>query len=402
MSETRPTTILCISSYFKGEAFIRACKEAGCRVFLLTAESIAHEPWPRESIDEFFQMPDLTNLQHLTNAVTYLCRQNQVDRIIALDEFDLENVALLREHLLLPGMSYTATRNFRDKLKMRMLAREAGIREAEFVPVLQHANLIEFMNRIPAPWVLKPRTSAGAIGIKKIHNQDELWHWLDQLGDDQSNRLLEQYIPGDVYHVDSVVWDGKILFASSQKYGNPPLNVSHEGGVFSTRTLDNDSEDAIALREINERVIKTLGLKHGVTHAEYIKAHADGQFNFLEIAARVGGAHIADMIEAATGINLWAEWARIEIALARGEKYKLPKAKPLYGGLLVSLAKQDYPDLSAYSDPEVVWRMHKLNHAGLVVASKDATRVETLLNQYKERFVQDFLAVAPPLDRATH
>src|SRR5687767_14339706 len=138
MSETRPTTILCISSFFKGEAFISAAKAEGCRVFLMTEEKLANDPWPRESIDELFLMPDLTNLQHMINAVSYLCRQNQIDRIVALDEFDLENVALLREHLLMPGMGYTATRNFRDKLKMRVLAHDAGINEAQFVPVLQH------------------------------------------------------------------------------------------------------------------------------------------------------------------------------------------------------------------------------------------------------------------------
>jgi biotin carboxylase len=56
----------------------------------------------------------------------------------------------------------------------------------------------------------------------------------------------------------------------------------------------------------------------GVTHAEYIRAHADGRYYFLEIAARVGGAFIADLVEVSTGVNLWREWARIEVCeLAR-------------------------------------------------------------------------------------
>jgi len=46
----------------------------------------------------------------------------------------------------------------------------------------------------------------------------------------------------------------------------------------------------------------------GVTHAEYIRAHADGRYYFLEIAARVGGAFIADLVDVSTGINLWREW----------------------------------------------------------------------------------------------
>ena len=68
-----------------------------------------------------------------------------------------------------------------------------------------------------------------------------------------------------------------------------------------------------------------FGLRDGVTHAEYIKAHADGKFYFLEIAARVGGAFISDLVEASTNVNLWREWGRIEVANLRGETYVLPR-----------------------------------------------------------------------------
>ncbi len=143
-------------------------------------------------------------------------------------------------------------------------------------------------------------------------------------------------------------------------------------------------------------------MERGVTHAEFIKAHADGQLYFLEIAGRVGGAHLSDLIEASTSINPWAEWARIETATARGETYQLPPIQQRYGGLLVCLAKQEHPDMSAYQDPEIVWRMNKKNHAGLIVVSDDIDRVETLLDNYAERFMMDFMAYAPPKDKPTH
>jgi hypothetical protein len=65
-------------------------------------------------------------------------------------------------------------------------------------------------------------------------------------------------------------------------------------------------------------------MQRGVTHGEYIRAHADGRFYFLEIAARVGGAFIADLVEHSTGVNLWREWAKIEVAHLRGEAYRPP------------------------------------------------------------------------------
>lgn len=395
-------TILCISSYFKGEEFLREAKRQGAEVLLLTQENIAGEAWPRDHIDEVFLMPDLSKIQDVINGVTYLCRSRIIDLIIPLDEYDVENVAILREHLRLPGMGQTKTKSFRDKLVMREVTSSKGIRVPPFTSVINYDRLREFMNRVSPPWVLKPRTEAGAMGIKKIHEQEELWRWLDQLGDRQSFFLLEQFVPGDVYHVDSIVDKGQIVFASVQKYGKPPMNVAHEGGIFTTRTLPSDAEAAISLRQFNSQVVAALSMEHGITHAEYIKGHQDNQFYFLEIAARVGGAHIADLIAAATGINLWAEWARLEIAHQRGEAYTLPPVQRNAGGLLVSLAKQEHPDLTHYNDPEVVWRLDKKQHAGLIVISSDYQRVEQLLEQYAERFAADFLAVAPPRDRPAH
>lgn len=396
------TTLLAISSYFKGEAFLRQAKQEGCRVLLLTEEKIANENWPRESIDEVFLMPDLSKTQDVINAVSYLCRSQVIDRIVALDEYDIENVATLREHLRLPGMGQTHTRYFRDKLAMRMKTRENGILVPSFTPVFNYDQLRDFMDKVAPPWVLKPRTEAGAMGIKKIHDSEQLWRLFDELGDRQSGFLLEQFVPGDVFHVDSIIFDGEILFTTAQKYGQPPMTVAHGGGVFTSRTLPLDSEDAAGLQVMNEQVIKALGMEKGVTHAEFIKAHSDGQFYFLEIAGRVGGAHLSDLIEASTGLNPWAEWARIEIANAQGQGYQLPPIQRRYGGLLICLAKQEYPDLSAYQDAEIVWRMNKKDHAGLIVVSDNPNRVEELLNTYAERFMVDFMAYAPPKDKPTH
>jgi hypothetical protein len=132
----------------------------------------------------------------------------------------------------------------------------------------------------------------------------------------------------------------------------------------------------------------------GVSHTEFIRGHHDGRFYFLETSARVGGAHIVDVVEAATGLNLWTEWARIEIAGEEGT-YTLPPHREHYAGIVLSLARQQTPDTSAYTDPEIVLRVVKSHHAGLVVASPRRDRVEALLDEYGRRFMHDFYATAP-------
>ena len=399
MPESRPLTILCLASNFKGAAFMRAAKQLGCKVLLLTRENQADENWPRESIDEVFYMPAIHVRPDIIYAVSYIARSHAIDQVFAMDDFDVVTAGALRDHLRLPGMGESQTRHFRDKLAMRAITQAAGIPVPEFTPVFNYDRLSEFMERVPPPWLLKPRSEASAMGIITINHADEIWPVLDRLGDMQSYHLLERFLPGDVFHVDGLVQDGQLIFAEAHRYGRPPMSVYQGGGVFVTRTMEHDSAAVKSLLSLDKRVLKTLGAVRGATHVEFIRANADGKFYFLECASRVGGANIAEAVELATGINLWAEWARIEIAHLQGETYQLPERRADYAGVINCLSRQEYPDLSAYQDLEVAWRLTKKHHAGLILASPSSERLQTLLDDYSRRFGEDFLAVMPPLEK---
>jgi biotin carboxylase len=295
----------------------------------------------------------------------------------------------------IPGMGLTTMRYFRDKLAMRMKAMECGIRVPDFIPILNHDDIRYYLDHVPGPWVLKPRSEASAIGIKKVESAESLWPLLESLGDKQSSFLLEKFVPGEVYHVDSVVSEKEVVFCSVSRYGKPPMSVSHQGGIFTTYILPRESDETLDLTKLNSDLLGALGLMRGVSHAEFIRAHSDGQFYFLECAARVGGAYISEMVEVATGINLWREWARIEIAGGK-QPYQLPPTRSDYAGIILSLARQEDPDTSAYNDPEIARRLKKRHHAGLVLRSPDPARIQALLQSYAPRFAQDLLAVVPP------
>lgn len=397
MGNSTAPTMLFLSSAYKGERMIQAVKEQGLNVILITDEENRHQPWPHQFIDEFFVLHDLRRYQDVIHSVSYLCRGRKIDHIVPLDEFEVELVAVLREHLRLHGMTISQVRPFRDKLAMRQTTRDARIRVPNFIGILNYDNLRDFMEHTPTPWVLKPRMEAGAMGIKKMGDSEQVWRALDELGDKQSYYLLEQFIPGDVYHADSIVYKGKIVFISIQKYGAPPMQTYHGGGVFMTRTLQSSDDDYKAIQAMNAQVIKALHFSDGVTHAEFIKASDGGEFYFLEIAARVGGANIADMIEAGRGINLWEEWGKLEVANLLGEKYILPKAKNLHAGLLMTLARDEHPNLDRFSAKEVVWKQNKPYHAGLIVASKNYDRISELLSDYYGQLAEHYSTTGIPM-----
>jgi biotin carboxylase len=403
-TEKRPLNIVCLATYFKGADFIHECKAHGCHVVLITKEKMLKEEWPRESLDDLIAVPNDAGPALFIDLLAFLARGRKIDRVVALEEFDVVTAALMREHLCLPGLSSSGAKIFRDKLSMAVHSQRAGINVPEFVPLVNAEEVAEYMKSVPGPWVIKPRSDVSAIGIRKVSEPAEVWRAIDEMNERQHLRerasyyVLARFIPGAVFHVDSVVNDGKVVFAGTNQYGRPPLQVAHQGGAYISRTLTRGSADEKMLLATNKKLVQALGLERGATHAEFIKSDADGKFYFLEIAARVGGAYIAEVLEAASGINLWREWARLEITAGKGP-VKISPARKEYAGIILSLAKQEEPDTSQYVDEEIIQRVKKKYHAGLIVRSPRLERVNELLDGYGRRFAEDFVAVAPPPER---
>ena len=97
-------TMLCIATYLKGHEFLRECRRQGCRVLLLTEEKLRDADWPRDSIDAFFYVRREMPHADIRKGAAHLARSERIDRIVALDDFDVELAAMLREHLFVPGM----------------------------------------------------------------------------------------------------------------------------------------------------------------------------------------------------------------------------------------------------------------------------------------------------------
>ncbi|MCP9237055.1 acetyl-CoA carboxylase biotin carboxylase subunit family protein [Lewinella sp. JB7] len=398
-------TFLCISCYFKGVPFLRACKAAGNTVYLLTVKKLEHDPWPREAIDEFFFLESDSNapsdLANIAKGVAWMMQSRPIDRVVALDDFDVEKAAYLREEFRLPGMGQTTSRYFRDKLAMRIRARDHGVPVPAFSSLFNDVALTEFANRIEYPCLIKPRGEASATGITKVHSAQELWDTVHQLGERRKEYLVEQFRPGDVYHVDAISVDGEVAFCQVSRYLSTPFEVAHGGGIFRSVSVPYHDEEAVILRRLTEDVMHAFGMQFSASHTEFIKTR-EGNFVFLETASRVGGAHLAEMVEAATGVGLWTEWAKLETAMATGQPYTVPERRYDQAGIVVSLCRYEFPDTTSFTDPEIVWRMDKKHHIGLIVASESPHRIRQLLDEYATRIAQDFHAAAPAPKKSTH
>ena len=400
-------TILCICTYFKGSEFLKAAKQEGNTVFLLTHKKIEDKPWPKESIDELFYLENNDNsfdtYQKLIEGCAFLMRTRKIDVVVALDDFDVEKAALVREHFRIPGMGQTTARYFRDKLAMRVQAEDNQIPVPAYNALFNDVEITNFLENTQAPWLVKPRSEASATGIKKVYSKNEAWDWIHGLGEGRHNFLIETFKPGDVYHIDSLTVNNEVVFERCSQYLSTPFEVAHGGGIFRSVTVEFGSLDQQALSLVNHQVMKAFGMKFSASHTEVIKCHEDGNYYFLETASRVGGAHLAEMVEASSGINIWQEWAKIETAVYNKKDYKLPKVEKSYSGILISLSSRQWPNMDVFNDKEIVWKMNEEYHVGLIVKAKSRDKVIKLLDKYAQMVIDLGLhASAPAPDKPIH
>ena len=390
---------LCISCDFKAEDFLIALYNLGHKVFLITSEKTKNNSWPHHALEDIFYMPGDDgrewNLDTLVSGVAYVFRTNFVDKIIALDDYDVSKAASLREQFRSPGMGQTTARHFYDKLAMRMIAEENGILVPKFSHLFNDKDIQAFLDSTSSPWVVKPRSDAGALGIRKLRNVDEFWNWNKEHIEIRHKYLIEEFKPGDVYHVDSLFDSYQSLFTRSSKYLQPPFEVAHGGGIFRSQTLPIDHPDSTILKTKNDELLKAFRLNFGASHSEFIKSHEDGQFYFLETSARVGGAHLADMVHAASGINLWEEWAKLEASKLNNNAYLLPEPDHKNAGIVATLSRYEYPDYSQFQDPAIWWTMNKKYHFGLIFQDDSEEVISQKLAHYTELIYNEFHASIP-------
>ena len=396
--------IVCIASEHKGNEFLEECQNAGWHVTLVTRKKLLDEPWAWTALNDVKTVEDNASPEEYMRAITNVAGSRKIDRLVGLDEFDVTTAARTREHLQLGGMTSSHALRFRDKLSMRNIAAAAGIPCPEFTGVFNRQEIEEFLGRVPPPWIVKPRFEVSAFGIRKCETKEQVWQVLTDLDnrnnwrDHPSQFVLEKFIAGNVYHVDSIVDKGKVLAAGVSKYGTPPFSVTHYGGVFTTSIVPYRSKERKQLEKLNQQLLSAFHYERGVSHAEFLQSDEDGQFYLLEVACRVGGAYIANVLEHACNFNLWREWAKLETATEENP-YKLPKLRKEFAGVALALANQDQPDTSGYDDEEIVYRVKKPKHVGLIFYSPKQKRVDQLLQVYTERITTDFLAVAPAKER---
>ncbi|NEA67400.1 hypothetical protein [Streptomyces sp. SID12488] len=232
--------------------------------------------------------------------------------VVGLTEESVLPAARLREHLGLAGMRPDTARLLRDKVGMKEAVRAAGVDTPHFLPVGPDTTAGEAARiaaLMPGGVVLKPRSQAAAMGVEVFTDPAR---FVDRVRDGglAAGHQVEEFVSGDLCHVDGLVRGGRVLFIGAATYLAPPYDVVTEGGLPLGSVSVDDPALLAAMEELTTRVLDAVGLADGVFHLELF-VRPDGRLTFLEVAGRPGGGGIADHIHYAYGVDLAEEALRV-------------------------------------------------------------------------------------------
>ncbi len=206
------------------------------------------------------------------------------------------------------------------------------------------------------PLFIKPVALYSSINLTKIHNKDELITWANNNHADALYEI-DQFIDGTMYHCDSFIKNGNVLFTFVSQNSRPCYNFT-VGEMKGTIVLPAQHPDAILLSDITEKTLKDMGIPDGgVTHMEVIKT-SDNKIYFIEIAHRSPGCLIPKMYLTHAGINTIASHYLLQIDPDYNPKpersiYAAWACYPKKPGTIVSLKK---PSSLLTSTVEIEWK----------------------------------------------
>ncbi|HWN71390.1 MAG TPA: ATP-grasp domain-containing protein [Haliangium sp.] len=270
----------------------------------------------RSRLSGHYQVRECMDLDQLTKAVSFLISRfgGGLDRLLAALEQLQEPLGHVRDRLGIPGMGAEVARNFRDKGRMKDVLRDAGIPCARHATVGSAQAVLELVQQVGFPVVIKPPEGAGAVGTYRIKDRAELDRALQALQPGPSRPLVvEEFVTGRENSIETVMVRGQAVWDSHTRYSPAPLHVLENSWIQWAVLLPREVDDAdtAAVRTHARAALRALGMETGLSHMEWF--HTSRGAVISEVAARPPGAQIMPLNSYAHDADFHALWARLII-----------------------------------------------------------------------------------------
>lgn len=236
-------------------------------------------------------------------------RFGQPDRLVALNEGDLDCAARVRARLGCAGQDPAALARFRDKLTMVETVSAAGVRTPEFADAPDEESILDFADVHGWPLIVKPRRGTASRGVLRLNSAADLalfralpWE----------PRVVQVFCPDPILHIDGYYDGAKLGPWRASRYVNTCVGFT-EGDVLGSVELDDETLLA-ALGEFTASVGGALSDEPWVFHLEAFLG-PEARLTFLEAGYRVGGAEIPFVWREVHDIDLMRVAAEVQLGV---------------------------------------------------------------------------------------
>jgi biotin carboxylase len=262
--------------------------------------------------------------------LTRIARDRTVHGVISEQtDVGVLSAALVAEELGLPGIGRAAALNATDKGRMRESCRKANLCVPQYHRVSRLEEATEAAQEIGYPVVLKPIDAQASRGVRKIDGAAELPDAFQiACGFSQNGGVLvEEFLVGRESSVEAIVDREEIRLLGISEKTKSALPFRYDLRLIYPPAFSD--EECSALKTLNEKVVRAVGIGLGLTHAEYVLTESGPIL--LEVAARGCGAGVAtELLPALTQADIIG--ARIRQALGEPSSLSLSSA-PRWGVL---------------------------------------------------------------------
>jgi biotin carboxylase len=213
-------------------------------------------------------------------------------------------VAAVAEALGLPGIGAETAHLMTQKIAMRRRLAERGIPQPRFAAARGLLEARAAGETVGFPAVLKPADSGGQRGLFRLESLDGLdAHLHAALAESAGGEVvIEEYCEGLELNGIAIARDGRVDVLSLSDRLRPP-GVGFGVGwihVYPARIFADALEEA---ESVVEATIHAVGLENGIAFPQLLVG-ADGSVRVVEIAARIPGGQMADLVRHAVGVEL--------------------------------------------------------------------------------------------------
>ena len=242
--------------------------------------------------------------------VTEVARRHAVDGVLTVSaDRAVPIVAAVAEELGLPGIGGETAHLMTHKIAMRRTLADAGVPQPRFAAARDLQSARAALATVGTPAVLKPADSGGQRGVFFVESQDELdAHLHVALAESSAGEaIVEEFHDGLELNGIVIVRDGDAIALTLSDRLRPP-GIGFGVGWIHVYPASIYGDVLADAERIALHAVHALGLRDGIAFPQLIVSD-DWSVRVVEVAARIPGGQMADLVRHAVGVDL------VEVAL---------------------------------------------------------------------------------------